>query len=74
LILLLDLTAQPDNSTPLNPMVKQWDSDVRSQVKRAKKTPDIGYLMVHSDSGWSATMLESSLDSVTKDGSGNSII
>jgi hypothetical protein len=66
--------AQPDNKTASNPIVDKWESDVRNQVELSKKTPNIAFLMIHSDSGWSATILDSGFDSATKDGSGNSII
>ena len=67
--------AQSDNNeTASNPIIAKWESDVRSQVELSKKTPDKAFLMIHSDSGWSATIFDSGFDSATKDGSGNSII
>jgi hypothetical protein len=45
-----------------------------AQAEASKNTPDKAHLLIYSDVSWSATILDSALDSFTQDGSKNSKI
>ena len=45
-----------------------------TQAEVSMKNPDTGYLMILSTTNWTATVLDSGLDSVSQDGSKNSVI
>jgi hypothetical protein len=48
--------------------------DIMAQAEASKKSPDKAYLLIYSDVGWSATVLDSGRDSFVQDGSKNSKI
>src|SRR5919106_980302 len=58
------------SSVLLQPSYQQETSD--SVIETSKASPDKAFLFISSDSGWSATILDSEGDSFTQDGSGNS--
>jgi len=49
-------------------------AEIMAQAETSKETPDKAYLLIYSDVIWSATVLDSELDSFTQDGSKNSKI
>lgn len=53
---------------------KDFESKVTAQAEVSKKNPNNGYLMIFSNVNWTATVLDSGLDTVTQDGSKNSVI
>src|SRR5215207_10332009 len=65
--------AQIDLSGATN-LAPEEKSDIMAQAEASKKTPDKAYLLIYSDVSWSATVLDSELDSFTQDGSKNSKI
>ena len=65
--------AQIDSSGATN-LAPEEKSDIMAQAEASKKTPDKAYLLIYSDVSWSATVLDSELDSFTQDGSKNSKI
>lgn len=60
------------SSILLQPSYQQETSD--SVIGTSKASPDNAFLFINSDSGWSATILDSGGDSITQDGSGDSSI
>jgi hypothetical protein len=51
------------------PTSEEFESHLRAQAEASKKMPDKAYLLIFSDVGWSAYILDSALDSFTQDGS-----
>jgi hypothetical protein len=51
-----------------------YNSTVYTQAEVSKKNPDTGYLLILSNTGWTATILDSGLDSVSQKGSKNSVV
>jgi hypothetical protein len=60
------------SSVVLQPSFQQETSN--SIIEKSKASPDKAFLFINSDSGWSATILDSEGDSFTQDGSRDSSI
>jgi hypothetical protein len=65
--------AQLDLSGAVN-LAPEEKSEIMAKVEASKKTPDKAYLVILSDMGWSASILDSGRDSFTQDGSKNAQI
>ena len=62
--------AQIDLSGATN-LAPEEKSEIMAQAEASKKTPDKAHLIIFSDMGWSASVLDSGRDSFPQDGSKN---